>query len=248
MNNLSELKLHKTKELLDFYTRSVNDGEKTFTEALNELMTLEVKQRDERAMSACVKTANFPFIKTENEFDFEFQPSLNKMAIKELLTLSFIERTENIIFIGTPGTGKTHLATAIGIKAARARISTYFITFQELMNQLKHANYENRLEERIKHYSKYKLLIIDELGYLEMDDEAANLFFQLIAKRYEKKSTIITSNSPFSKWPEVFKNPALTNAVLDRLLHHSTVISIKGPSYRLKDKYEVEDLFDKSGK
>ena len=114
---------------------------------------------------------------------------------------------------------------------------------------MKKANYENRLQEKIKVYTtKYKLLIIDELGYLEMDDEAANLFFQLIAKRYESRSTIITTNSPFSKWPEIFKNPSLTNAVLDRLLHHSSVISIKGPSYRLKDKLIYDESSTESGK
>ena len=248
INNLNELKLYKTKELLEYYSKAVTEGEKTFTEALDEIMIQEMRLREERAMGACVKTANFPYLKTEDDFDFEFQPSINKLQIRELLTLGFLERNENVIFIGTPGTGKTHLATAIGIKAAKSRTSTYFITFQELINQLKKANYENRLPERLKQYLKYKLLIIDELGYLEMDDEAANLFFQLVSKRYEKKSTIITTNSTFSKWPEIFKNPSLTNAVLDRLLHHSTVISIKGPSYRLKDKFEMEELSTKSGK
>lgn len=248
INNLNELKLYKTKELLEYYSKAVTEGEKTFTEALDEIMIQEMRLREERAMGACVKTANFPYLKTEDDFDFEFQPSINKLQIRELLTLGFLERNENVIFIGTPGTGKTHLATAIGIKAAKSRTSTYFITFQELISQLKKANYENRLPERLKQYLKYKLLIIDELGYLEMDDEAANLFFQLVSKRYEKKSTIITTNSTFSKWPEIFKNPSLTNAVLDRLLHHSTVISIKGPSYRLKDKFEMEETSAKSGK
>ena len=248
INNLTELKLYKTKELLEYYSKAVTNGEKTVTEALDEIMVQEMKLREERAMGACVKTANFPYLKTENDFDYDFQPSINKLQIRELLTLGFLERNENIIFIGTPGTGKTHLATAIGIKAAKTRTSTYFITFQELISQLKKANYENRLQARLKQYAKYRLLIIDELGYLEMDDEAANLFFQLVAKRYEKKSTIITTNSSFSKWPEVFKNPALTNAVLDRLLHHSTVISINGPSYRLKDKLLADDTSGKSRK
>jgi len=137
INNLTELKLFKTKELLEYYSKAVTSGEKTFTEALDEIMVQEMKMREERAMSACVKTANFPYLKTENDFDYDFQPSINKLQIRELLTLGFLERNENIIFIGTPGTGKTHLATAIGIKAAKTRTSTYFITFQELISQLK---------------------------------------------------------------------------------------------------------------
>jgi len=249
MNNLTELKLFKTKELLDYYSSAVTNGEKTFIEALDEIMIQEMKLREERTMNACVLTANFPYLKSEVAFDFDFQPSINKLQIRNLLTLNFLTNNENVIFVGTPGTGKTHLAVALGIKAARARNSTYFITFQELIAQLKEANYQKRLQKRLKHFAGYKLLIIDELGYLEMDDEAANLFFQLTAMRYEKKSTIITTNSTFSKWPEIFKNPALTNAVLDRLLHHSTVITIKGPSYRLKNVLDMTDAVEaESGK
>jgi len=152
------------------------------------LVLQEMKLREERTMNACVLTANFPYLKTEMDFDFDFQPSINKLQIRNLLTLNFLTNNENVIFVGTPGTGKTHLAVALGIKAARARNSTYFITFQELIAQLKEANYQKRLQKRLKHFAGYKLLIIDELGYLEMDDEAANLFFQLTAMRYEKKS------------------------------------------------------------
>lgn len=234
-NNLDELKLTKSKELIDYYSELVNTSEKTFLEALDEIMVEEMKFREFRAVKACVSTSGFPFLKTENDFDFDFQPSISKKQIKEFTNLGFIEKKENIIFIGTPGTGKTHLAIAIGIAAATQRYSTYFISFQELINQLKKASYENRLEKRLKFFGKYKVLIIDELGYLNMDDEAANLFFQLVALRYEKHCTIITSNSSFTKWADIFKNPTLTNALLDRLLHHSHVVSIKGPSYRMKN-------------
>lgn len=237
-NNLEELNLTKFKENLDYYNACVNQDEKSFGEALTELTELELKFKEERAIKACVHTANFPYLKTLKDYDFDFQPSVNKKQLQDLISLGFLEKHENIIFVGTPGTGKTHLATSIGIEAATKRVSTYFISFQELMNQLKKASYENRLEKRLKFFAKYKVLIIDELGYLKMDDQAANLFFQLIAKRYEKHSTIITTNSPFSTWGEIFNNPTLTNALLDRLLHHSQVISIKGPSYRMKDKIE----------
>ena len=137
--------------------------------------------------------------------------------------------------------GKTHLATSIGIESARNRYSTYFITFHELITQLKKALLENRLETRLKHFAKYKILIIDEIGYLPIDLDASNLFFQLIAKRYEKHCTIITTNSNFSKWPDIFGSPTIANAILDRLLHHSHIISIKGPSYRIQSKIQYLD-------
>ena len=168
--------------------------------------------------------------------DFSFQPGINQKQLREFTSLGFIERKENILFVGSRGVGKTHLATSIGIECARNRYSTYFISFENLMNQLKRALLENRLESRMKFFAKYKVLIIDEIGYMPIDSDSANLFFQLIAKRYEKHCTIITTNTPFSKWGEIFGSPTLANAVLDRLLHHSSVVSIKGPSYRLKEK------------
>lgn len=140
--------------------------------------------------------------------------------------------------MGTSGVGKTHLATSIGIECAKHRYSTYFISFQVLISQLKKALDENRLDTRLKHYSKYKILRSDKIGYLPIDIDAANLFFQLISKRYEKHCTIITTNSNFSKWSDIFGSPTIANAVLDRLLHHSHVITIKDPSYRLKCKLD----------
>lgn len=235
-NGLKDLGIRKMQEHLDYYVELVNKGQKSFSEALEELIELEQKNNQLRAENACVKTANFPFIKTLDDFDFDFQPAINRKELLELNRLSFIEKKENILFIGSSGVGKTHLATAIGITCARARYSTYFISFESLMNQLKKSLVENRLEARMKFFAKYKVLVIDEIGYMPIDKDSANLFFQLIARRYEKHCTIITTNMVFSKWGEIFGSPTLANAVLDRLLHHSQVISIKGPSYRLKDK------------
>lgn len=153
-----------------------------------------------------------------------------------------MEKTENILLIGTPGVGKTHLATSIGIEAAKNRNSTYFINCNDLILQLKRAHLENRLETRLKFFAKYKLLIIDEVGFLPLDSESSNLLFQLITKRYEKHSTIITTNKSLSRWGEVFGDNVLANAILDRLIHHSHIINITGRSYRTKDKISmIED-------
>ena len=233
-NGLTDLGMHSMQDQLDFYINAVNKGEKSFTDALEELITIEKENNKLRAVNACIKVANFPFLKTMDDFDFSFQPGINKKELIEFTSLGFIERNENILFVGSSGVGKTHLATAIGMECARNRYSTYFVSFESLMSQLKKALLENRLESRMKFFARYKILIIDEIGYMPIDSDSANLFFQLIAKRYEKHCTIITTNTPFSKWGEIFGSPTLANAVLDRLLHHSSVISVKGPSYRLK--------------
>lgn len=241
LNNLENLELKNMKSNIDQYIEMVNSNEKSVVDALYELSELEIKAKKERAMNACVKVANFPFLKTLDDFDFDFQPTINKQQMMDLVSLRFIENNENILFVGTPGVGKTHLATAIGIECARNRYSTYFISFHELITQLKKALLENRLETRLKHFAKYKILIIDEIGYLPIDLDASNLFFQLIAKRYEKHCTIVTTNSNFSKWPDIFGSPTIANAILDRLLHHSHIVSIKGPSYRIQSKIQYLD-------
>lgn len=243
INNLETLGLHRFKENIDSYLDMIASGSKTALDAIYELTEKEMHFRTEQAITGCVKVANFPYLKEIKEFDFSFQPSLDKAKIMDLMTLRFLEKSENVIFCGTPGVGKTNLAVSIGIAAAKQRYCVYFISFQDLINQLKKAASENRLDARIKFFCRYKLLIIDELGYQRMDTDSANLFFNLIAKRYEKSSTIITTNSPFSKWADIFQEPVLTNALLDRLLHHCSVININGPSYRMKDQiqYLVED-------
>ncbi len=235
LNGLADIGIEKMQEYLPRYSELVNKGEKSFSEALEDLVEIEKKHRQVRRDAINLHIANFPFIKTFDDFDFDFQPSLNKKELLELGSMGFVENRENVIFAGTSGVGKTHLATALGIACTKARYQTYFITFENLITQLKKAHQENRLETRLKFFSKYKVLIIDEIGYMPIDTDTANIFFQLIAKRYEKNSTIITTNMPFSKWGEFFGSATLANAILDRLLHHSAIISIKGPSYRMKD-------------
>lgn len=244
MNNLEELKLEKIKENLDNYIEYINKKEKDIVEALYELTNLEIKLKEEKIIYGCVRTAGFPFQKTFEEFDFDFQPTINKEKILDFKNLRFIEKKENIIFVGTPGVGKTHLAISIGIETAKSRNSTYFVNCNDLIANLKKANLENRLMVRLNHYAKYKVLIIDEMGFLPIDKEGANMLFQLINKRYENHSTIITTNKPFGKWNEMFGDAMLANAILDRLLHHSHIININGKSYRLKDKIKVKAEID----
>lgn len=238
VNNLETLKLIKIKENLDKYIELINNKEKDLVDAFYDLTNLEIDLMNERAIYGCVRTAGFPFIKTFEEFDFSFQPTINKEQILDFKNLRFIENKENIIFVGSPGVGKTHLATSIGIISAKSRMSTYFINCNDLISNLKKANSENKFMNRLNHYSKYKVLIIDEMGFLPIDNEGANMLFQLINKRYENHSTIITTNKPFGKWHEIFGDVTLANAILDRLLHHSHIININGNSYRLKDKME----------
>lgn len=212
--------------------------QKTLTQQLLQFTEVEVIKRNERLEQSMVKVAGFPKLTTIDLFDFDFQPTLSKTKIDCLFTFDFIEKAENILFTGTPGVGKTHLSTAIGIAAARSRHSTYFIKAQRLITNLKLAYEENRIDARLKHYSKYKLLIIDELGYLPLDELEAKLLFQLIDKRYERKSTIITSNIPLDKWNTLINDVVLAQAIVDRLVHHAHLFHINGRSYRMKELLE----------
>lgn len=235
LNNLETLNLEKMYTYVPTYLDTVAKEDISVLDALVHLTDKEIAYKTEMASKIQISVANFPFVKRYDEYDYDFQPSVSKAQIKDLCSLRFIENKENILFYGTPGVGKPHLATSIGIEAAKKRQITYFITCHDLIQNLRKAYDENRLESRLKHYNKYKVLIIDEIGYLPIDKLGANLFFQLITKRYEHSSTIITTNQPFSKWGDVFSDSVLANAILDRLLHHSHIIKIIGPSYRTKD-------------
>ena len=230
--NLELLKLTQMKLHLDEIRDFVTTNGLSFTEGLLKLSSYEVDFKEQNASRSMIKAAAFPFVKELKDYDFEFQPSVNEQEMRELASLGFLEKNENIVFLGPSGVGKTHLATSIGIAAAKKHASTYFIKCNDLLQQLKRAQLENRLDARLKHFSKYRLLIIDELGYLPINKEDSNLFFQLIDMRYEKKSTIVTSNINLSDWNQIFLDNMLASAILDRLVHHSTIVNILGNSYR----------------
>jgi len=233
---LSQMRLH-----IDEIADDITSNKISITEGLLKLTNYEIDFKAKSAAMSILKVAAFPYIKELKDFDFDFQPNLNPQKIMELSNLSFLDKAENIVFLGSSGVGKTHLATAIGIAAAKQRFSTYFIKCNDLFMQLKKAKLENRLDARLKNFAKYKLLIIDEIGYLPISQEDSNLFFQLIDMRYENKSTIFTTNISFDKWDKVFFDAVVANAILDRILHHSHVVTITGNSYRLKDCVTLAD-------
>ena len=216
---LKQMSLH-LNEVLDF---SVNH-QLSLVDTLVKLTNYEIDVREQNMIQLMVKVAAFPHLKEIKDFDFSFQPSINQKQILDFLTLRFIEANENIVFLGPSGVGKTHLATSVGIEAAKKRTSTYFIKCHDLIQNLKKARLENRL-----------------VGYLPIDAENAKLFFQLIDMRYEKRSTILTTNVNFKAWDEIFQEPKLANTILDRILHHATDVTIVGDSYRLKDHLEKEN-------
>jgi len=241
LENLAYLKLRQMGERLGETIDFINKNELSFTDGLIKLTDYEIDHKEASMINAMVKTGGFPHRKELDAFDFSFQENLNKDQIVEFTTHRFIHENQNIVFMGSSGVGKTHLATSIGISVAKKRMQTYYIKCHDLIEQLRRAKLENRLADRLKHFTKYKLLIIDEIGYLPIEKEDSKLFFQLIDKRYEKKSTIFTTNINFSEWGETFRDPVIANAILDRVLHHAHVIQITGKSYRMKDYFSDDD-------
>jgi len=242
MENLRFLKSKESLDVIDATIDHVTRNNLSFIDGFLYFTEAQVEKKRINLVNHSIQVAGFPKIKTLEEFDFDYQPSINKEQIMDFNSLRFIEKQENIIFYGNSGVGKTHLATAIGMKAAQNRYSTYFIKMSRLMDSLRKANQEGRLSERLKKLSGYRLLIIDEVGFLPISREDSKLFFQLIDRRYEQSSTIITTNINFTQWDEVFGEPMIANAIIDRLLHHATIVTIKGRSYRLQNYYANEDI------
>lgn len=237
MDNLSFLKSKESLAVIEGTLDRVNRDSLSFVDGFCLYTDQLVEKKKHNLVQHSIKRAGFPAPKTLAEFDFGYQPSISRNQIYDFNSLRFIEKKENIVFYGNSGVGKTHLATAIGMTACQNRYSTYFMKCSDLMESLHKANTEGRLHERLKKLGSYRLLIIDELGYLPITREDAKLFFQLIDRRYERSSTVITTNIGFSQWDEVFGDAMVAGAIVDRLLHHATVIPIKGKSYRLANIY-----------
>ncbi len=233
---LEKLKLDHLDQQLDAVCEQAAARDLDYKSFLQEALTTEWQGRFRRGIEARLRQSRFPWVKTLEQFDFEFQPSLDRRAVRELAGLSFVERSQNVVILGPPGVGKTHLAVALGVKAVEAGYSVLFLSLETLMTRLLRAKAENRLERALAQLVYPKVLILDEIGYLPLSREEASLVFRLVVRRYERASLVVTSNKSFLDWGEVFNDPVLATAILDRLLHHATTLNIKGESYRLKEK------------
>lgn len=234
--HLARLKLERMATCLDGLAQDAAKNDWAYLDFLDHLLEVEVSARYERDVAMKTKLAHFPVIKTLDQFDFAFQPSVSERQVRELATLRFIANGENVLLLGPPGVGKTHLAIALGMAAIREAVSVYFTSVVDLLDTLHRDAKEDRLDHRLDTLCRPKLLILDEMGYFPLDRMAAQFLFQLVSRRYQRGSIILTSNKSYGEWGDIFADQVLAAAILDRLLHHSTTLNIRGQSYRLREK------------
>ncbi len=237
--HLRKLRLLKSGERLEALLQLAAAQELPYADFLEQVLGEEVAAKTTKNIAMRTAMARFPFVKPLETFDFTYQPSIDRKQFQTLASCHFIEHGDNVIVLGPPGVGKTHLAVALGLKAIEAGYRVLFSTAAQLIAQLTKAHAEGRLDEKLKFYTTPRLLIIDEIGYLPIDRLGANLFFQLISRRYERGPMVLTSNQSFAAWGDVFGDRVIATAILDRLLHHAVTVNIRGNSYRLKEKLKA---------
>ena len=221
---------------IDVFVSRAADAQTGYLDFLDAVLSEEDAVRDDRRFRNALRLSRLPHYKTLDDYDFAFQPDLDPRRVKDLATLSFVEHKANAALLGPPGVGKTHIAVALAVAACRTGFSVYFTTLDDMVRNLKTADAVGRLTNKLRTYLRPSVLVIDEVGYQPLERTEANLVFQVISKRYEKGSVILTSNKTFGEWGDVFSDEVLATAILDRLLHHCDVIAINGPSYRLKNR------------
>jgi DNA replication protein DnaC len=236
---LADLKMPGALEALDGILHGIDSGALTAAEAVESLLGAQIQLRNDRRLQAAMRSSRLPAVKTLEDFDFSFQPSIRREQVESLHELGFLERKENVILLGPPGVGKTHIAISLAIAAAQSGRRVYYGTLADLITGLEEAQAAGKLLQRMKVLTHPALLVVDEIGYLPVTRTGATLFFQMIARRYERASTVLTSNKSFEEWGEIFGDEVMAAALIDRLLHHCHILSIRGNSYRMRHHTEL---------